>query len=150
MMNSYHFCYYYCYGYDDYPSCCCCSISSNDFLSLDEHYLLHLETSLISSIHQKDYSNRKTNPSLSAICIPSQTSRHHSDTTSNLLWTWTSWAWLFNLNMMFTQTLPLPFTMTSSVPPAVYGLCTPSICSLLVYFRLYHLNQWLFALPTGF
>lgn len=61
MMNSYHDCYYYyCYDYDDYPSCCCCSILSNDFLSLDEHDLLHLETSSIFSVPQKDYSNGKT------------------------------------------------------------------------------------------
>lgn len=57
MMNSYHYNYYYCYDYDDYPSYCCCSILLNVFLSLDEHDLLHLETSLISSIPQKDYSN---------------------------------------------------------------------------------------------
>lgn len=47
MMNSYHYCYYYCYGYDDYPSYCCCSIILNDFLSLDEHDMLHLETPLL-------------------------------------------------------------------------------------------------------
>lgn len=45
MMNSYHYNYYYCYDYDDYPSYCCCSILLNVFLSLDEHDLLHLETS---------------------------------------------------------------------------------------------------------
>lgn len=59
MMNSYHYCYYYCYDYDDYPSCCCCSILLNDFLSLDEHDPLHLETSLIFSVPQKDYSEEK-------------------------------------------------------------------------------------------
>lgn len=53
----------------------------------------------------------------------------------SITWTWCSCR------------LILPFMMTS---PAVYGLCTLSICSLLVYFSLYHLNQWLFALPTGF
>lgn len=68
MMNSYHYCYYYCYDYDEYPSYCCCSILLNDFLSLDEHDLLHLETSLIFSVPQKDYSNGEKTP-LSAICI---------------------------------------------------------------------------------
>lgn len=84
MMNSYHYCYYYCYGYDEYPSYCCCSILLNDFLSLDEHDLLHLETSLIFSVPQKDYSNgeKKKQPSLSAICILSQTSRHSTFLTS--------------------------------------------------------------------
>lgn len=50
MMNSYHYYYYYCYDYDDYPSCCCCSVLLNDFLSLNEHDLLHLETSLIINV----------------------------------------------------------------------------------------------------
>lgn len=94
MMNSYHYCYYYCYGYDEYPSYCCCSILLNDFLSLDEHDLLHLETSLIFSVPQKDYSNggkKNKQPSLSAICILSQTSRHSTllisatDTTATLV-----------------------------------------------------------------
>lgn len=57
MMNSYH--YYYCYDYDDYPSCYCCSILLNGFLSLDERDLLHLETPLIFIVPQKDYSNEK-------------------------------------------------------------------------------------------
>lgn len=83
MMDSYHYCYYYCYDYDEYPSYCCCSILLNDFLSLDEHDLLHLETSLIFSVPQKDYSSgEKNKPSLSAICILSQTSRHSMLLTS--------------------------------------------------------------------
>lgn len=151
MINSCHYCYYYCYDYDDYPSCCCCSILLNDFLSLDEHDLLHLETSLIFSVPQKDYSNGKTNPH-SAICILSQTSRHYSLLPRTLLppwflWSWISQAWLNNLNVMFMQTY---FTLPFFCSPAVYGLCTLSLCSLLVSFSLYHLNQWLFALPTGF
>lgn len=69
MMNSYHYCYYYCYDYDDYPSYCRCSILLNDFLSLDEHDLLHLETSLIFIVPQKDYSNgRNKNKQTPSLC----------------------------------------------------------------------------------
>lgn len=153
MMNSYHYCYYYCYDYDDYPSCCCCSILLNDFLSLDEHDLLHLETSLIFSVPRKDYSKwKKKTPHclLSASCLrPPDITHfcyghychlgffdHGFHKRGSVTRTWCSCG------------LTLPFMMTSS--PAVYGLCTLSIFSLLVYFSLYHLNQWLFALPTGF
>lgn len=69
MMNSYHYYYYYCYDYDDYPSCCCCSVLLNDFLSLDEHDLLHLETSLIFSVPQNDDSNgKKQNKKTLIVC----------------------------------------------------------------------------------
>lgn len=62
MMSSYHYSCY-CYNYDDYPSYCCCSILLNVFLSLDEHDLLHLETSVISSVPQKDCSiGNENNP----------------------------------------------------------------------------------------
>lgn len=69
MMNSYHYCYYYyyCYDYDDYPSCCCCSLLLNVFLSLDEHHMLHLETSLfLRKTIQKDLKKRNNNRLLSA------------------------------------------------------------------------------------
>lgn len=71
MMSSYHYNYYYCYDYYDYPSYCCCSVLLNVFfLSLDD--LLHLETSLIFSVPQKDFSNGKTKQNkttpVSAIC----------------------------------------------------------------------------------
>lgn len=85
MMNSYHYCYYYCYDYDDYPSYCRYSILLDDFLSLDEHDLLHLETSLFSIVPQKDYSNgrkKKNKHPLSAIRILSQTSRHSTSLAS--------------------------------------------------------------------
>lgn len=62
MLNSYHYCYYYCYDYDYddcYPSYCCYSILLNDFLSFDEHDLLHLETTWISCVPLRDYSNGK-------------------------------------------------------------------------------------------
>lgn len=62
MMNRYHYCYYYCYDYDDYPSYYCCSILLNYFLSLDEHDLLHLEAFLIFIVPQKDDSNGKRKP----------------------------------------------------------------------------------------
>lgn len=52
-----HFYYYYCSDYDNYPYCCCYSILLDDFLSLDEHDLLHLEPSLIFGVPQKDYSH---------------------------------------------------------------------------------------------
>lgn len=141
MMNSYHYCYYYyCYGYDDYPSCCCCSILLNDFLSLDEHDLLHLETSSVflrKTLQMKK--KQKTNPH-SAIRILSQTSRHIYDGHyRHLSFTDFPRAWLNNLNMIFMQT---HFTFRDDLcSPAVYGLCTLSICSLVVYFSLYHSNQ---------
>lgn len=67
MMSSYHYSYYYCYDYYDYPSYCCCSVLLNVFFFLSLDDLLHLETSLIFSVPQKDFSNGKTkqnNPSL--------------------------------------------------------------------------------------
>lgn len=98
MMNSYHYCYYYCYGYDEYPSYCCCSILLNDFLSLDEHDLLHLETSLIFSVPQKDYSNgeKKNNPHslLFASCLRPPDIQHFSLLLRTLLPPWFLWPWI--------------------------------------------------------
>lgn len=119
MMNSYHYsCYSY--DYDDYPSYCCCSILLNVFLSLDEHDLLHLETSVIFSVPQKDYSSGKK-PSVSAFCILFQTSGH----CSLSLWTLkchlgffdygfskrgsAAWTWC-------SRRLILPLVTPSSVP----------------------------------
>lgn len=79
MMNSYHYCYFYCYDYDDYPSCCCCSILLNDFLSLDERDPLNPETCLIFSVPQKDNSNGRQPLTFHSL---SQTSSHHSSTTA--------------------------------------------------------------------
>lgn len=126
MMNSYHYSYYYCYDYDNYPSYCCCSILLNVFLSLDEHDLLHLETSLIFSVPQKDYSNGKKKHTLS-LCYLHPVSNLQSSNVNHfscghhchlgffgfhergsITWTWCSCR------------LILPFMMTSSVPQ----LCT--------------------------
>lgn len=154
MMNSYHYYYYYCYDYDDYPSCCCCSVLLNDFLSLDEHEMLHLETPLIFSVPQNDDSNGKNKNKKALIVCYFASCLRPSDITRTLLpawfhWPWISQAWLSNMNMMFMQT-HLTFHDDLLCSPAVYGLCTLSICFLLVYFSLYPFSQWLFALPTGF
>lgn len=140
MMNSYHYCYYYCYGYDDYPSYCCRSILLNDFLSLDERDLFicapwqHLCSSLV--VPEKDYSNGK-HPPLYYLhpAINLQTSPTCYGRPLWFLWPWISPIWLSNLNMMFVQTY---FTVHDDVfcSSAVYGLCTLSVCSLLVYFSL--------------
>lgn len=148
MMNSYHYCYYYCYGYDEYPSYCCCSILLNDFLSLDEHDLLHLETSLIFSVPQKDYSNGEKKKTTLTLCYLHPVSDLQTFNISHFCYGHYCHLgffdhgflqmWLKDLNMMFMQTY---FTFHDDLfcSPAVYGLCT--LLSLSVYFSLYHLNQ---------
>lgn len=109
---------------------------------------------LWSSLFLRKTIQMKQPPHLTlAICILSQTSRHDSllprtPPSPPFFPPWISQGWLDNLNMIFMRTY---FTFREALlfSPAVYGLCTLSICSLLVYFSLYHLNQWLFALPTG-
>lgn len=86
MMSSYHYNYYYCYDYYDYPSYCCCSVLLNVFFfSLDD--LLHLETSLIFSVPQKDFSNGKTkqnNPSLGYLHLSSDPHLSTSSTETSV------------------------------------------------------------------
>lgn len=105
------------------------------FLSLDD--LLHLETSLIFSVPQKDFSNGKTkqnNPSLGYLHLSSDPHLSTSSTETSVFfdrgfhkrgsvtWTWCSLrpTW--------------PFIMTVFSP--VHGLCTLLIRSLLVYLPL--------------
>lgn len=120
MMNSYHYCYYYyCYDYDDYPSCCCRSVLLNDFLSLDEHDLLHLEASLIFSVPQKDTSMKKNKSETLTVRYLHPVSDiqtllghychlglfdHGSHKRGSITWTWCS------------RRLTLPAMVTSSVP----------------------------------
>lgn len=154
MMNSYHYCYYYCYGYDDYPSYCCCSILLNDFLSLDEHDLLHLETPLLfAHCSWERLFERKTPSTLCYLhpAIDFQTSLscamdchfgssdHGFHQYDSITWTWCSCR------------LTLLFTMTSSVPQQCmdYAHYWNAPCWFISASR-HHLNQWLFALPTGF
>lgn len=74
------------------------------FLSLDD--LLHLETSLIFSVPQKDFSNGKTKQPQSRLFAPvfGPTSIHFFYRDFCFLWPGISQTWLSNLNMMFTQT----------------------------------------------
>lgn len=109
MMSSYHYNYYYCYDYYDYPSYCCCSVLLNVFfLSLDD--LLHLETSLIFSVPQKDFSNGKTKqnktkqPQFRLFAPVFGPTSIHFYRDFCFLWPGISQTWLSNLNMMFTQT----------------------------------------------
>ncbi len=153
MIYSYHYYYYYCYDYDDYPSCCCCSVLLNDFLSWMNMIcctLKHLWSSVFLRMTNQKEKQTKKPPTFCYLHPVSdlQTFPGHY-CHLGFRWPWISQAWLNNVNMMFMQT-HVTFHDDLFCFPAVYGLCTLSVCSLLIYFSLYPRCRWLFALPTGF
>lgn len=138
MMSSYHYNYYYCYDYYDYPSYCCCSVLLNVFFSffgwsVAPWNIFDLQCSSERLFKWKN-KTKQNNPSLGYLHLSSDPHLSTSSTETSVFfdrgfhkrgsvtWTWCSLrpTW--------------PFIMTVFSP--VHGLCTLLIRSLLVYLPL--------------
>lgn len=107
MMSSYHYNYYYCYDYYDYPSYCCCSVLLNGFFSffgwsVAPWNIFDLQCSSERLFKWKNKTKQPQSRLFAPVFGP--TSIHFFYRDFCFLWPGISQTWLSNLNMMFTQT----------------------------------------------
>lgn len=107
MMSSYHYNYYYCYDYYDYPSYCCCSVLLNVFFSffgwsVAPWNIFDLQCSSERLFKWKNKTKQPQSRLFAPVFGP--TSIHFFYRDFCFLWPGISQTWLSNLNMMFTQT----------------------------------------------